>query len=160
MSRLAARTNLLDATALIKLVVKEDRSEKLRCYLATESGWYTTPFCFYEALGVLKVKYMYRTEITEDEYNRASFSLMAKYRGTGKVYDIDLIDPSIFTYVQKIATDHRIDLSDAFQIASIVKGCPFVGESRTILITDDKNLARAARHENCIVWHLLEDLPT
>jgi predicted nucleic acid-binding protein len=159
MRRCAARTNLLDASALVKLVVMEDRSEKLRRYIETESGWYTTPFCFYEALSILKVKYMYRKEITEDEYNNASFSLMAEYRGTAKVYDLDLTDPAIFFYTQRIATNHKVDVSDAFQIVSIVKGCPFAGDSKTILITDDKDLARGARHENCKVWHLPDDPP-
>jgi predicted nucleic acid-binding protein len=159
MQRLAARTNLLDASALVKLVTTEDRSDKIRKYLETELGWYTTPFCFYEALGVLKVKYIYRTQLTEDEYQKASFRLMARYRATAKIYDLDLTDPVIFTYVQSIASNNKIDLSDAFQIASIVKGCPFAGDSRTVLITDDGDLARAARHENCQVWYLPDAPP-
>lgn len=155
----AARTNLLDTSALVKLVVVEDRSEKLRRYIEAEPSWYTTPFCFYEALTVLKVKYMYHNQLTNDKYQKASFHLMAKYRGTSKVYDLDLTDPTTFTYVQTIASNNNIDLSDAFQIASIVKGCPFAGDLRTVLITDDKDLARAARHENCRVWYLPDDPP-
>jgi predicted nucleic acid-binding protein len=155
-----ARTNLLDATALVKLVVMEERSEKLRRYLKTESGWYTTPFCFYEALSVLKRKWMFEKNISEREYGDASFRLMAEYRGTPKVHDLDLIDPVVFNVTRDIVTNDRLDISDAFQIVSIIKGCPFAGDSRTILITDDKKLARAARRQDCKVWHLPDDPPT
>jgi predicted nucleic acid-binding protein len=144
-SRRAARTNLLDATALVKLVVMEERSEKIRRYLETESSWYTTPFCFYEALSVLKRRWMFDKEISEQEYSDASFRLIAEYRGTPKVYGLDLTEPVIFISIREIVTTDRLDISDAFQIVSIIKGCPFAGDSRTILITDDKKLAQAAR---------------
>jgi predicted nucleic acid-binding protein len=160
MSRLAARTNLLDATALVKLVVMEEQSEKLRHYLKTESGWYTTPFCFYEALSVLKRKWMFEKNISEQEYSDASFNLIADYRGTPKVRELDLTDPVIFNFTRKIVKIDRLDISDAFQIVSIIKGCPFAGDSRTILITDDKKLAQAARRQDCKVWHLPDDPPT
>jgi predicted nucleic acid-binding protein len=160
MQHLSARTNLLDASALVKLVViEEERSDKLRRYLATESSWYTTPFCFYEALGVLKVQHYYRHTLTEQQFRDASFHLMAEFRATPNVHDLDLTDPSLFVLVQEIAKTHTIDLSDAFQIASIVKGCPLAGDSKTVLVTDDKKLARAARAQNCKVWYLPDDPP-
>jgi predicted nucleic acid-binding protein len=155
----ATRTNLLDASALVKLVVDEVRSEKLRRYLRREGNWYTTPFCFYEALGALKVKHFYKCELCEDQYHKANFALMAEYRAAPKVHDLDLTDPSLFTFVQGLATKHAVDISDAFQLASILRGCPFTGASETVLVSDDKKLARAARVENCKVWHLCDDPP-
>lgn len=137
----------------------EDRGEKLRNYLRKEAGWYTTPFCFYEALGALKVKYLYRKEISEQEFGTASFSLMAEYRASARVYDMDLTEPSVFTFTQELAKGHGLDLSDAFQITSILKGCPFARDSMTVLITDDKRLARAARQHDCPVWYLPDDPP-
>jgi predicted nucleic acid-binding protein len=94
MPHLSARTNLLDASALVKLVViEEERSDKLRSYLATESSWYTTSFCFYEALGVLKVQHYYRHTLTAEQFRDASFQLMAEFRATPNVHDLDLTDP-------------------------------------------------------------------
>jgi hypothetical protein len=113
---LAARTNLLDASALVMLVTDEPLSEKLHLYLQQEGSWFTTPFCFYEALGVLKVKYLYRKEITEDVFRKASFDLMADYRGTPKTHDLDLMDPYCFSFIQNLAKKYNLDISDAFQI--------------------------------------------
>src|SRR6267142_1389097 len=130
MARAAARINCLDASALIKLVLPEPRSEKLRAYLASESGWYTTPFCFYEALSVLKVKYIYKHKITEDEYHKATFDLMAAFRGGAQhIPDLDLTNALTFSETLKLCKTHDVDLSDAFQIMSIIKGCPFAGHS-------------------------------
>jgi hypothetical protein len=124
-----------------------------------EGSWFTTPFCFYEALGVLKVKYLYRKEITEDVFRKASFDLMADYRGTPKTHDLDLMDPYCFSFIQNLAKKYNLDISDAFQIGSILKGCPFVNDSQTILVTNDNDLAKAARGENCKVWYLADDPP-
>jgi predicted nucleic acid-binding protein len=161
LARTAARTNLLDASALVKLVVAEDHDEKLRLYLNREGSWYTTPFCFYEALGVLKRKHFIKKTRTLniDQYHKAACDLMAEYNAASKVHDLDLTDPSLFTYVQHLAKSHNLDISDAFQLTSILKGCPFVGDSETVLVTGDKGLANAARKESCKVWHLADDPP-
>ena len=152
MAGAAARINCLDASALIKLVLLEPRSDKLQAYLVNESGWYTTPFCFYEALSVLKIKYIYKDEITEDAYQKATFNLMAVFRGGAHhIPDVDLTNPLTFSETLKLCKTHDVDLSDAFQIMSIIKGCPFAGHSKTVLVTDDKKLARAALLENCKV---------
>jgi predicted nucleic acid-binding protein len=157
----AAHVNCLDASALVKLVVEEDRSLKLRQYLAKSPQWYTTPFCFYEALGVLKAKYLFKNTINNYQYRKFSFDLMSEYRG-GQHYipDLDLLDVTTFAETQKLCDKHGLDLSDSFQILGIIKGCPFVGNSRTILVTDDGKLAEAARAENCRVWHLPDDPPS
>ena len=161
MASAAAHINFLDASALVKLVLNEDRSDKLHSYLKSAPRWYTTPFCFYESLNVLKRKL--RTHgISDDQYYRFSFSIMANFRNTpADIYlrDIDLTDPIIFSYTQEICKKHKLDLSDAFQIISIVKGCPFAGDSATLLITNDRKLARAARDENVRVWYLGDDPP-
>jgi predicted nucleic acid-binding protein len=159
MVRTAARLNCLDTSALVKLVVAEDRADKLEHYFGKEL-WYTTSFCFYEPLSVLKSKYLFKHQITEDEYRKASFDLMAEYNGSKRyVPDPDLTDVSTFTETQRLCDKHALDLSDAFQILSIMKGPPFVGDRRTVLVTDDKKLAAAAVLENCVVWHLQDDPP-
>ena len=159
MTRTSARANCLDASALVKLVVIEDRAEKLMAYLRTEI-WYTTTFCFYEALNVLKSKYMFKHKLTADEYHKASFDLMAEFSG-GQHYmpELNFTEVLTFSETQDLCMKYDIDLSDAFQILSITNGCPFVRDFRTVLVTDVKKLAAAARLEKCRVWHLPDDPP-
>ena len=77
MNSIAARANCFDASALVKLYVDEVGSGIVRNYFNRESTKYTTPFCFYEALNVLKVKWMYRKELTKKQYLGAAFELTA-----------------------------------------------------------------------------------
>jgi len=50
-----------------------------------------------------------------------------------------------------------LDLSDAFQILSVKQGFYSVldGDSKTILITGDKKLSKAAKKEGLRVWYFL-----
>jgi predicted nucleic acid-binding protein len=52
----AVRTHCLDASALVKHYIEEKGSDALRAYLHGQANWYTTPFCLFEALSVLKAK--------------------------------------------------------------------------------------------------------
>jgi predicted nucleic acid-binding protein len=47
---------LYDASTLVKVSVDEDGSDKVRTHFNESPTKYTTQFCFYETLGVLKVK--------------------------------------------------------------------------------------------------------
>lgn len=62
----SARTNCVDASALVKLYVRENGSDDLQAYMAGEANWYTTRFCFFEALSVLKRKRL-KGEICEEQ---------------------------------------------------------------------------------------------
>jgi predicted nucleic acid-binding protein len=48
--------NYLDASAIVKLLIEEAQSKILKEYFSRNSNFYTTSFCFIEALGVLKRK--------------------------------------------------------------------------------------------------------
>jgi hypothetical protein len=53
-----------------------------------------------------------------------------------------------------------LDLSDAFQIVSVKESFGahmWRGDSRTILVTADRKLAKAARAEDLRVWSVLEE---
>jgi predicted nucleic acid-binding protein len=91
MSHSACRANCLDASALVKIYISEAGSDILRAYLEKESTKYTTPFCFYEALNVLKVMWLYRDKkITKTQYLDASFELSAWYSAaTVRMKDLD-----------------------------------------------------------------------
>lgn len=155
-----ARANCLDASALVKLYVEEIGSDILRQYAETEPTRYTTPFCFFEALNVLKVKWLYRKEISKEEYHDASLSLTSWFSHISKrIPDLDFTDPLIFMEVKTLSDKYSLDLSDAFQILSVKKGffSGLAGESRTILVTADEGLAKASRNEGIRAWHFLTE---
>jgi predicted nucleic acid-binding protein len=154
----ATRAICLDASALVKVYIEEDGSALLRDFLATEPTRYTTPLCLYEALSVFKVKYVYRKEITRDQYDDATLSLVAWFQGMSDwMKDLDFMKVSVFRDVQEIARKHNLDLSDAFQILSVKEGyfSRMSGESRTILVTADEALARAANDEGIKAWYCM-----
>lgn len=148
----ALRANCLDASALVKLYVPEEgAAEILRAYFHREPTKYTTPFCFYEALNCLKRKWV-RDEITKENYLRSASDLCAWYRAiSGHVKDLDFTSPTAFADARRIVekTTLKLDLSDAFQILSVKAGffSNLIGDSATILVTADEDLAIAARNE-------------
>lgn len=149
------RTHLLDTSALVKLVVDENGSERIRKYFTEKSVFWTTSLCFAEALGVLKVKHFYRKEITEEKYLSASEELVAHLRnGSISIEEVDITQISTFNEVEKISKSYSIDLADAFQIVTMKKGFPssLEGDSKTIFITGDSDLAQAAIKEGLRVW--------
>ena len=75
--------------------------------------------------------------------------------------ELNFTEVLTFSKTQDLCMKYDIDLSDAFQILSITNGCPFSFRDfrRTVLVTDVKKLAAAARLEKCRVWHLPDDPP-
>lgn len=159
MNRPPPRANCFDASALIKVFTREAGSDIVRDYFSNRSPTkYTTPFCFYETLNVLKVKWLYRDEITKEEYTEAAFRLVAWFEASTRyAQDIDLKDPRVFFVVRELAERHTLDLSDAFQIVSIKEGyfSHLINESQTVLVTADEALAKAARFEGVRSWYCL-----
>ena len=144
----------LDASALVKHYVKETGSDALRVYLQAEPTWYTTRFCLYEALGVLKAKAKKKNRpdrITEDDYHKAGHAMLADFDTRSKhLPEVDFITPSIFSEVLSLCKKYpKLDFSDAFQIVSVKKDfySKLSGESRTALVTADAELAKAAHLE-------------
>ncbi len=149
-----------DTSALIKLFVDEDGSEIVRGFEAVEPTKYTTDFCFYEALTLLKVKHLYRKEISKDQYNQAVLKLVAwHYHASINFPDVRLVDPATFNEVQRIMHTYNLDASDSLQIISVKHGffSTMIDESKTILVTADKNLASAARTEGLRVWDCMHE---
>ena len=107
-----------------------------------------------------------RRKIGDDAYCKASFELMALFRGAAhKIADLDTLeftDPPTFCKTQDLCKAHGLDLSDAFQILSVKTGTfsALVGDSQTVLVTGDRKLACAARQEGLKVWHLPDPPPT
>jgi predicted nucleic acid-binding protein len=146
----AVRTVLLDASALVKCYIDEDHSGEIRAYLKDHPNWYTTPFCLFEALGVLKRKYSAK-EIALDAYHMAGREMLAEYEARSRDNPgiESFVNPLVFSHVEALCRKYpKIDFSDAFQILS-VKGKDSVrwGDSRPMLITADCELAKAVEKE-------------
>lgn len=79
--------------------------------------------------------------------------------GTISFEEVDITQFSTFNEVEKISKSYSLDLADAFQIVTMKKGFPAIlqGDSKTIFITGDKDLANAARSENLRVWNCMSE---
>ena len=163
MHRTAARADFFDASALAKVYSDEPRSDVVREYFNFRSTKYTTPFCFYETMNVLKGKWKYKGLLTLEQYVDASFRLTAWYgASSSRVNDLDFTDSLTFSSAKEIAKRGKLDLSDAFQILSVKMGyfSALVNDSATVLVTADSELALAASSEGLRVWNVMLEPPS
>lgn len=162
MNRRAARADFFDASALAKIYSDELRSDVVREYFNSRTTKYTTPFCFYEAMNVLKGKWKHKGQLTIDQYLDAAFRLTTWFGASStKVKDLNFTDPATFAEAKKVAQRSQLDLSDAFQILSVKIGyfSVLANESSTVLVTADKELADAASAEGLRAWNLMAEPP-
>ena len=158
MNRRAARADFFDASALAKVFTDEPGSDVIRQYFRGRSTKYTTPFCFYETMNVLKGKWKHKGQLTLEKYLDAAFQLTAWFgASSARVKDLDFTDPLTFAEAKAIALRSELDLSDAFQILSVKIGyfSVLVNDSATVLVTADRELAEAARQEGLRAWDLM-----
>lgn len=160
---IAVHATCFDASALVKLYVDELGSVELRQYWRSQATRYTTPFCLYETLGVLKRRKLDRT-LTMEEYLRKSTDLVHWFRASSsQLNDLDFTSPRVFSRAREVAVQFDIDLSDAFQLLSLDEGYfrALANESKTLLVTADDGLANAARALGLRVWVCTrEPMPT
>jgi predicted nucleic acid-binding protein len=127
----------LDASAAVKLVVQEPGFENLQNYLNPPSGprggLHITSLCFAEALGVLKRKWQ-RGHLSDKEYHGKCF-LLVTYCSRRRITleDTGLEDLSTFLKATKLASKHKLDVSDALQLLTVKYGKfrHLVAESKT-----------------------------
>ena len=101
---------------------------------------------------------MPKEKISRNQYLGQCWLLLAYLRGKPKRIHID--DPEIesletFRRAEELAKKHDLDLSDALQLLTIKHGKfrKLVKESKTLLITADGSLAKAAEIEGLLVWN-------
>jgi predicted nucleic acid-binding protein len=149
----------LDASAAVKLVVQEPGSENLLNYYHPPSGprggFHITTLCFAEALGVLKRKWQ-RGQLSDEQYLGKCYMLVTHCSRPGG--RITLEEPGLketFMQATRIARTYKLDLSDALQLLTVKHGKfrHLVEESKTLLITADRDLAAAAKAEGLRVWN-------
>ena len=158
----AAKAHYLDASALIKLILdcqdEEPGRKELRNYFNSESKpFFTTSICFAETIGILKKKQ--KKIISEDEYIQAFKKLMIMVFGNAiKRDDMNIAKPDIFNQAKKIVESYKLDFADALQIVTLKSGMfsHMCGESQSIFITADNNLAKACINENIRVWNCVK----
>ncbi|HOY69960.1 MAG TPA: PIN domain-containing protein [Methylotenera sp.] len=161
----AATAMLVDASVLVAVFSDEPRSTVVRQRWKTISLKYTTPFCYFEAMNILKSKWKFQQKLNRDSYRKACSSLTAWFGGAtraGWVQDKDFLEPVHFQRVRALVDRTGLDFSDAFQLDSIKFGYFSVlsGDSRVILATTDAELAKIAKLERVRVWNIeLEDVP-
>jgi predicted nucleic acid-binding protein len=150
-----ARAHYLDASALVKLVADEPHSNAVREFFQSNTNFHATALCLGEALGVLKGKWQ-RREITDATYFEATRRLIIDAWGKRIGLDsVEMLDPKIHADVEAMARKHALDLSDALQLVTILKGrFSMLGpNSASVLITADKGLATAAAAEGVRAWN-------
>ncbi len=108
-----------------------------------------------------KQKYL-RKELDRSQYLDAAVDLTAWFGARERqIKDIELHSPGVIMEVRRIADTYDLDFSDAFQILSIRDGIfsHLTNGSKSILVTADKNLARAAKAEDLRVWFVMDEPP-
>lgn len=162
MTSIATRADFFDASALAKVFADEPGSDIVRTYWRSRATKYTTPFCFYEAMNVLKGKWKFKKQLSITQYLDATFQLTAWYDASSRaITDLDFADPVTFAKTKALAERNGIDLSDAFQIMSVKEGffSALVNQSATVFVTADSELATAAKAEGLHVWSLMLEAP-
>ena len=140
-------TYLLDASALVKLVVDEPGSKAL-ALRPQPSVSYTTTLCFVEALGVLKAKRFFRNQsLSEEQYLAACEGLVALVRNctvaieevdiTGITTTIELRPGVLEVRMSKLPSEVQSDTIFQFLVEEVGHG-PFT-HSGTALVSGDSN---------------------
>lgn len=75
------------------------------------------------------------------------------------IQEVNLTDLKIYHQVEDAVKKHTLDFADAIQLITLKVGFPsvFEGESKTIFITADNNLAKAAENESLRVWNIMKE---
>ena len=157
------RTHYLDASAIVKIFLKEEGTEEsVRNYFHARHTFYTTWLCVAETLQVFKRKFRNR-ELTSEQYLNTCNDLMAWLADEGIAVDekVEITNREIYSEVESLAQIYAIDIADAFLIVALKRGffSRMVGESKPILITADKELTKIARQKNVRVWNCMTEPP-
>jgi len=153
------KAHYLDASALVKLIADDPDEEPGRdalrqYYWRHPASLYATSYCFTEALSAFKAKFL-RGKITEAEYIKYVRDFIGRTVGTNlRIDEVPILSPVVLPEAERLIQTYKIDFLDAFQIVTIMHGqFKILGpNSKSILITADRGLAKAARAEGAKVW--------
>jgi predicted nucleic acid-binding protein len=163
------RAHYLDASALVKLIAEDDAErpgrEALRNYYwANAANVYSTSHSITEALSAFKHKWV-RKEISGAQYKEyidkfLTLTIGANLRVEDDEDVIPILSKEVGDEAERMIDAYDIDFLDCFQLIVIKRGHfrHMVGGSKTLLITADRNLAKAARKEGLSAWCCLDEL--
>lgn len=160
MCKQVLRPHYLDASVLVKLVVDEKYSDRVRKYIFFNPicSWrICTSYCFAEALGVLKRK-NYKEELSNKGYLAASRQLIRLVsQETLEIQEWDFSSLNAFAEAERMVKAYKIDFLDAFQIISVRESwSQLAKKSQPTLATADRGLAKAAEKEGIEFWYCRE----
>jgi len=161
MNRRAAKAKYLDASAIVKIYSNEGGSDEVQKFFRSAAGFCSTSLCVMEALGILKAKWQTRKQIEDNEYFQKTRRLVVDaWSNKIEVIDINLFSVGGQRAVEYIAKKHSLDLSDALQLETILRGrySALSDDSSSVLITADKGLCVAARNEGIRVWDCIREV--
>ncbi|HZP00175.1 MAG TPA: type II toxin-antitoxin system VapC family toxin [Terriglobia bacterium] len=152
------RAHYLDASALVKLVADDSAEEPgrsaLRKYYHENPNMYATSYSITEALSAFKRKFLHE-EIDQAAYLKYVSNFITQVIGGKlKIDEVHILKPDVLREAERLINLYHIDFLDCFQIVTILHGtyCVLGPQSRSILITADRDLAEAARKEGASVW--------
>jgi predicted nucleic acid-binding protein len=157
------RIYFLDSSVAIKLAAEKNEKnwERIRSIFPAGGSFHMTTFCFYETLRRFKSKLrtLKKSEPTNSALQKylGSSSLFLHYVSRGRIElddEFRLTDNGTMQKCGRLAKKHDLDLSDALQILTVKDGR--FRKLTPTLVTDDKDLAAAAKIENILVWFLRE----
>jgi predicted nucleic acid-binding protein len=154
----SVKAHYLDASALVKLVADDQDEEPgrdiLRKYYREHSNRYATSYSVSEALSAFKSKFL-RGRIAESQYIKYVQDFIRTVVGANlQIDEVSILAPVVHQEAERLIKTYKIDFLDCFQIVTILHGrFRHLGpESKSILITGDRDLAKAARAEGPGVW--------
>jgi predicted nucleic acid-binding protein len=114
-----------------------------------------------EALGALKLKFL-RKRISEAEYLKYVKKLLLVVGNTFQIDELDVLLPVVIKEFEQLVGKYKLDFIDCLQIATLKHGKYriFDGPSKSVLITADRELAKAARSEGARVWECSSEDPS
>ena len=152
-----------DASALVKLIANE-ASEALgqvavRQFYYNHANRYATSFCVAETFSVFKLKYL-RHEIDRATYIKYVQGFIRTVIGVSLQLDeVSILSPTLFREAEQLINKYGIDFIDCCQIVTILHGkfseCGPI--SKSLLVTADRDLAKAARGEGARVWEITSE---
>ncbi|MBI3895757.1 MAG: type II toxin-antitoxin system VapC family toxin [Acidobacteria bacterium] len=163
--RYAVKVHYLDASALVKLVADDSDEEPgrtaVRKYYETHTSMMTTSHCFLEALSVFKNKFL-RGRISKDEYVNDVMTFINRTVGWKlEIEEIPILSDKLLSEAVTRIKKYDLDFVDCVQIVTILHGKYkiFCGDSKSVLITADRELAKVARAEGLRVWECTSEPP-
>jgi len=154
----SCKAHYLDASALVKLVAddaaEEPGRDALRKYYRDHASRYATSYSVTEALSAFKRKFLHRQIDQNDYIKYVKYFINDVIGGNLEIDEVDILRPIVMNEAERLIKKHDIDFLDVFQIVTILHGKFHVlgPDSKSILITADKDLAKAARAEGARVW--------